>query len=180
MRGLNKKVSGLVLLLAAAAILVLMQQNGVLLGTPAVATGNVVVQDGKIPAQAAAGVPLTTTVSKVIDGDTLVTAGGEHVRLIGINSREKGEECYTEAGEKLAALVLGRNVRLEFGAELRDRYGRLLAHIYGDSNRFINMEMVRSGFAYAYPYKPNTEFAQEFAGAEREAENSHKGCLWQN
>lgn len=147
---------------------------------PATAGGgqDVSPQGGEPAEQTTAGVPLTTTVSKVIDGDTIVTAGGEHVRLIGINSRERGEACYTEAKDKLAGLVADKNIRLEFGAELRDKYARLLAYIYGDKNNFVNMEMVKAGFAYAYPYKPNTEFAQEFAEAEKEAENSHKGCLW--
>lgn len=127
--------------------------------------------------------PLETTIAHVIDGDTIITAGGEHVRLIGINSTERGKECYEEADEKLRALVLGKNVWLEMGEELRDKYGRMLAYVYvGDegSGTFINMEMVKGGWAYAYPYKPNTKFAHEFAAAEESARKAGAGCLWGN
>jgi len=132
--------------------------------------------------------PMETEIASVIDGDTIITAGGEHVRLIGINSTERGKECYSEAGDALRGLVEGRAVRLEFGGELRDKYGRMLAYVYvggegaeggaGGEGRFVNMEMVREGFAYAYPYKPNTEFAHEFAAAEESARESGAGCLW--
>lgn len=123
-------------------------------------------------------VPMLTAIARVVDGDTLVTAGGERVRLIGINSTEKGEGCYAEAKERLAELLEGKNARLEFDEELRDAYGRLLAYVYDDSNRFVNLIMVREGFAYAYPYKPNTEFAEQFALAEGLAKERGAGCLW--
>src|SRR3989344_971992 len=38
-----------------------------------------------------------TIVTKVIDGDTVVVQGGEHVRLSGIDADEKNYPCYGDA-----------------------------------------------------------------------------------
>lgn len=47
-------------------------------------------------------------VTKIIDGDTLVAAGGNHVRLIGIDADEKGYPCFDVARRRLEELVLPR------------------------------------------------------------------------
>ena len=55
-------------------------------------------------------------------------------------------------------LVEHRRVRLVFGVERRDVYGRLLAYVYlGD--RFVNAELVRRGLARTLTIPPNDRFA---------------------
>ena len=61
-------------------------------------------------------------------------------------------------------LVEGRRVRLVFGVERRDVYGRLLAYVYlGD--RFVNAELVRRGLARTLTIPPNDRFAAPLRAA---------------
>ena len=46
-------------------------------------------------------------VLRVIDGDTFVTTGSQRVRLFGIDTPERGEECYREATTRLRELAGG-------------------------------------------------------------------------
>ncbi len=116
-------------------------------------------------------------VSYVIDGDTIKLENGEKVRLIGINAPESGQPYFNKAREKLTKLVLGKRVRLEKDVEDRDRYGRLLRYVFVD-NLFINLEMVRSGFANSWTCSPNVKYQNEISAAEREAREKQIG-LWQ-
>lgn len=67
-------------------------------------------------------------VRRVIDGDTFVVDGAGSVRLLGIDSPERGEPGFDEARDRMAELVGGRWVTLHFDTELYDRYDRLLAY----------------------------------------------------
>jgi endonuclease YncB( thermonuclease family) len=89
----------------------------------------------------------TERVVRAIDGDTLELDSGFKVRLIGIDTPERGECGYREATEVLAALVAGRDVVLVPGARTdQDRYGRLLRYVdVGGVD--ANLEMIRSGRA---------------------------------
>ena len=74
----------------------------------------------------------TAKVQRAIDGDTIELANGEKVRYIGIDTPEtkhpeKGVEYYgQEAYLANKNLVEGKEVRLEFDVQERDKYGRLL------------------------------------------------------
>ena len=48
----------------------------------------------------------------IIDGDTIV-ADGEHIRLLGVDSDERGYECYKEAKDRLDEWILDKEVVLE-------------------------------------------------------------------
>lgn len=117
------------------------------------------------------------TVSAVIDGDTVKLSSGESVRLIGINTPESGQQCYTEAKSKLTDMVLQKEIRLEKDVEDKDQYGRLLRYIYV-GNLFVNLEMVKSGYAAAYPYGENAKYDSEFSAAQEQAQQNHIGCMW--
>src|SRR3989344_7129989 len=94
----------------------------------------------------------TAIVSRVIDGDTLEIVNNENkesVRLLGINTPERGEILYEEAKEFLEELSLNKSVRLEFGRDKYDRYNRTLAYVF--VNEFaVNKEIVRQGYANIY------------------------------
>ena len=90
----------------------------------------------------------TAFIDRVIDGDT-VESNGTSIRLLGINTPERGEEYYSEAKEFLEDLVLNKTVRLEFGKDRKDRYGRTLAYLYlGNEN--INQKLIEEGYANFY------------------------------
>ncbi|PIP24475.1 MAG: nuclease [Candidatus Moranbacteria bacterium CG_4_9_14_3_um_filter_40_7] len=121
-------------------------------------------------------------VSRVIDGDTIEIEGGERVRYIGIDTPEtvdprKPVQCFgVEASNKNKEMVVGKTVRLEKDTTDRDKYKRLLRYVYvGDT--FINLEMVKQGFAYSYSYPPDIKFQKEILAAQQEAEKNKNG-LW--
>jgi micrococcal nuclease len=125
------------------------------------------------------------TVDRVIDGDTIVLNTGEIVRYIGIDTPELkhpqvGKQCYGEEA-KLANEVLleGHQVRLVVDISQADRYGRLLRYLYRDDGVFINDALVRSGFAFVYPYPPDVQ--EQPLLAESQTEARHKGLgVWSN
>src|SRR3989338_8519092 len=76
-----------------------------------------------------------TIVTNVIDGDTIVISGGERVRLLGIDTPEKGEFFYKEGKARLEELIENKNVTLEKEGDNKDKYGRLLRYIFlNDTN----------------------------------------------
>tara|TARA_Y100000310_G_scaffold121029_1_gene119793 strand:- start:618 stop:1328 length:711 start_codon:yes stop_codon:yes gene_type:complete len=88
------------------------------------------------------------TIERVVDGDTVIV-NDQYVRLLGINTPEKGEKYYTEAKEFLESLVLDKEVELRFGKERKDRYNRTLGYLFlGGKN--INLEIVEEGYANFY------------------------------
>ena len=125
----------------------------------------------------------TFLVTKVIDGDTIELETGEKIRYIGIDTPEtkhptKGVECYgLEASDKNEELVLNKKIRIEKDITDKDSYKRLLRYVYVD-DLFINKYLVEQGYAYSYPYPPDTKYQNEFNDAEENAKNSKIG-LWQ-
>ena len=116
------------------------------------------------------------TVTKVIDGDTIVISGGRSVRLIGIDTAEKGEDCFEEAKNRLEELVLNKEVALEQDGENKDKYGRLLRYVFV-SGENINVMLVDEGLAIASFYG-NKRYAKEIAQAEEHAMENKIGCRW--
>jgi micrococcal nuclease len=118
----------------------------------------------------------TTTVTRVIDGDTVIIEGGYHVRYIGIDAPESGEFYYSEAKQINEGLVAGKSVRLERDISDKDSYGRLLRYVYvGDD--FVNAEVVRQGCAWAIAYPPDVKYQVYLEAMETEARQSKRG-IW--
>ncbi|MCX7831976.1 MAG: thermonuclease family protein [Actinobacteria bacterium] len=119
-------------------------------------------------------------VSRVVDGDTIVVilnGREEKVRLIGIDTPERGRPYFNEAKQKTAELVLGKKVRMEKDVSERDRYGRLLRYVYV-GNIFVNAELVKQGYAMAYTYPPDVKYSELFVRLQQEARSAGRG-LWQ-
>lgn len=83
---------------------------------------------------------LTATVLRVIDGDTLevhLDGRTDRVRLIGVDTPETvhpegGVEPWGPEASSFTKTLLppGTQVRLQLDVQQRDRYGRLLVHLY--------------------------------------------------
>ncbi|MFH0863507.1 MAG: thermonuclease family protein [Candidatus Gottesmanbacteria bacterium] len=132
--------------------------------------------------------PLKIKVNRVIDGDTIELANGQHVRYIGIDAPEtvdprKPVQCYgKEASAKNKELVEGKTVRLEKDITDKDKYGRLLRYVYvssGSAELFVNLELVKQGYAHSYTYPPDVKYQEEILLAERQAREENKG-LWKS
>lgn len=124
-------------------------------------------------------------VTRVVDGDTIEARIGdtvEDVRYIGVDTPETVKpdtpvQCFgPQASAFNHRLVEQRQVRLVFGVERRDVYGRLLAYVYrGDS--FVNASLVRRGLARSLTIPPNDRFAPLFRELELRAARAGRG-LW--
>ena len=157
-------------------------------------------------------------VRQVIDGDTIILDNAEHVRLIGLDAPEsrQDEKLFREAkrnredidsiikkGKKASQfvreLVQGKEVRLEYDIEKRDKYGRQLAYVYeletyrnkvdvispvgyeimNGNEIFINATILKSGFASPLTIPPNVKYAKRFKELTQEARDNKRG-LWQS
>jgi endonuclease YncB( thermonuclease family) len=104
-------------------------------------------------------------VTRVVDGDTVELEIGQKVRLLGINTPEKGFPYSNEATEFLSSKVLGKKIKIEsYGS---DKYGRILAHIFVDKEH-VNEEILGAGLASLYYYEKDSYYdsmkrAEEFA-----------------
>jgi micrococcal nuclease len=139
------------------------------------------------------GVVLRGTVARVVDGDTVqvrVRGFDTVVRLIGIDTPEtrhpsRPVECWgPEATARARALMpVGARVRLEAdpSQDVRDRYGRLLAHVYTGHRTgaaSVNRALVASGAARVYVYgSVPFRYVDAFRRAERAARAAGRG-LW--
>jgi endonuclease YncB( thermonuclease family) len=124
-------------------------------------------------------------VSRIIDGDTIELSNGKKVRYIGIDTPEtvdprKSVQCFgKEAKEANTNLVLNKVVILKKDVSETDKYGRLLRYVYLEDGTFVNLWLVKNGYASVYTYPPDVARSQEFLTAEQEARKNKQG-LWGN
>ncbi|MEM7346109.1 MAG: thermonuclease family protein [Chloroflexota bacterium] len=146
-----------------------------------------------IPAEA-----MRARVIRVADGDTLTVmiedgqlAGFEEtIRMLGIDTPEtvhpkRPPECYgqqasdftkaTFAGSEAAtAIVL---VQLDPQTETRDRFGRLLAHLWLEDGRLFNEILLAEGYARHNDYGSASVHKARYTAAEINAQTNQLG-LW--
>ncbi len=133
-------------------------------------------------------------VTRVVDGDTIdvrLDGQDEYVRLIGVDTPETVKpdtpvQCFGERASHFTKRRLtGRRVRLVFGVERRDIYGRLLAYVYlanqtlnvPQRGQLFNAILVRRGLARSLTIPPNDRFAPRFRRLELTASRAGRG-LW--
>lgn len=88
-------------------------------------------------------------VVNVVDGDTIDVAGVGRIRLIGVDTPERGACGYESATQALSVLVLGREVQLVPGADDdADRYGRLLRYV-DVAGEDSGLTLIEDGWAIA-------------------------------
>ena len=115
-------------------------------------------------------------VEQVIDGDTIVLAGGERVRYIGVDTPEREEAFFVEATDLNRGLVEVRRVSLLTDKTDRDRFGRLLRYVVA-GDILVNAELVREGMAEARRYEPDVKFAACFESLMVESQEERRG-IW--
>lgn len=128
------------------------------------------------------------TVTRVIDGETLILDGGTQLRLIGALAPRAFDTAgeiadwplADRAREALDKIAAGRTVRLAFAGRRTDRYARLLAHVFtgADADRvWVQGEMLKKGLARAYALDGNTACLAELIAHEAIAREQAAG-LW--
>lgn len=143
-----------------------------------------------LPGDLPAGATLAEVV-RVSDGDTiLVSVNGttERVRYVGVDAPEIAHpddgiaaECGgVEASAANAALVDGVTVAIERDVSDRDRFGRLLRHVWASDASgwfLVGERLVREGAVEARSYPPDTGRDRMLDAAERVARDARIG-LW--
>ena len=137
-------------------------------------------------------------VEKVIRADTFILAGGEKIRLIGLNApdpppRQQVQAPHNELGvpfdlpedpttslerealEFSKRLLQGQYVRLEFDAQKKDKDLYTLAYAFLPDGTFVNAEIVRQGFADLSIQPPNTQYLSQLKAAYQEARREKRG-----
>jgi micrococcal nuclease len=129
-------------------------------------------------------------VTEVHDGDTVSIkvksfAGFplkvEHVRLIGIDAPELGQDPWGRKAKKYLKKLLSESdwvVNVEFDIDQRDKCGRLLGYLWNRRNgSLINEKMLEDGYAVLYPFPPNVKYSERFIEAEKRAHSRGLG-IW--
>jgi micrococcal nuclease len=122
-----------------------------------------------------------SVVAHVIDGDTIELVDGRRVRLVQIDTPEKGSECYGDESSAATRRLLppGTEVRIEQDPALDqvDRFGRKLAYVWrGDED--VNVTLVREGAAGVWFFDGRRgRHATELLRAAERARAQEKG-LW--
>lgn len=135
------------------------------------------------------GATETARVVRVVDGDTIVIdrgRGDERVRYIGMDTPEcvkpntPVEFMAKEASAVNGALVDGQDVVLERDVSDTDRFDRLLRYVWLRNAAgwlFVNLELVRQGYAQVATYPPDVRWTDELREAEAAARDAGVG-LW--
>lgn len=147
------------------------------------------------PDPAEPGVPVPAgaqeaTVVRQVDGDTVVLRGRgsgplpaapTKVRVLLVDTPEvHGDpECFgAEASDRFADLAPdGATVRVLADRDPRDRFDRVLLHVWNDDGVNVGEALVREGYATVLQVGRNRLHEQAFAAAEREARSAGRG-LW--
>lgn len=127
------------------------------------------------------GTILTGVVTAITDGDTfsfipshssqLLVASSQlqvalKVRLLGIDTPEKGEVGNREATEYLTNTLLNTSVTLITPPEITtDKYGRILAYVLTSSGTLLNLDLLEKGLARTM-IRQDHPFITLFSGAE--------------
>ncbi|KKQ92767.1 MAG: putative nuclease [Candidatus Woesebacteria bacterium GW2011_GWB1_39_10] len=112
--------------------------------------------------------PSSGVVETIEDGDTFTLKGGVKVRLLGVNSPDRGQKNYDLAGVTLSSMVKNKKIYLEYDRYQDDKFGRVLAWIWIDcesSPKFLPAD---------YMYKSDNE---SNTGLKDNPEGCKKGRL---
>lgn len=136
----------------------------------------------------------------VVDGDTLkVNFEGkkQSIRLIGIDTPEsrknkRAEKQAERTDQDIDAIISqgkqakkfveslvdsGDKVTIEFDAQERDHYGRILGYVYLENGKMLNEEILKAGYANVLTIPPNVKYQERFLKALKEAREEGRG-LW--
>ena len=114
---------------------------------------------------------ISVSVERVVSGQTLeVIFDGEltRARIVGIDLPKSLDAAGKDAAkQRLAELVGHATVQLELETEERDRYNRLLTHVW-HNDFLVSEELLKEGYVIVnskYPHKYSQELfhAQEYA-----------------
>jgi micrococcal nuclease len=166
---------------------------GLLLALPACAplgTGGSSLQADPVAALPVPADAQEATVVRGVDGDTVVLRGRgvgplpaepTKVRVLLIDTPEvfDGQQCFgPEAADRTAALLPdGARVRVQADQDQRDRFDRVLLHVWNDAGVHVGADLLRGGYATVLFVRPNDRYLAELQAVEQAARAAGRG-LW--
>lgn len=133
--------------------------------------------------------PGSYQVTQFVDGDTIrvnIDGTTETVRFIGMDTPETHKpntpvQCYGPAAAAYTKNRIGtQRVRLVADdlTSNRDRYNRLLRYVVLEDGTYLNLELVRKGYAFSYDSFPSAK-TKEIDALMAQARTDKVG-LWKN
>lgn len=127
----------------------------------------------------------TVRVSHVYDGDTIKLKDGRKLRLIGINTSERGRDDETDqpfyqAAKSRLQQIIKQNrsiIKIVTGKQKRDRHKRLLAHVFSPDGTNITATLLNEGLGFSIVIPPNLQFLNCYQNVEQVAEKLKRG-IW--
>lgn len=102
------------------------------------------------------------TIRVILDGDTVITSTGDHIRLANIDCPEKRQDFGSQATEFTRHYLQGIEVTIKTHG--KDKYGRTIGDIYLPDGRYFNQMLIKAGLCYVYAqYAPDSLFQDELA-----------------
>lgn len=95
--------------------------------------------------------PKSGYVQTVEDGDTFTLKSGVKVRLIGIDSPDRGQKNFDLARNNLTSMVKNKKIYLEYDRYQDDKFGRVVAWVWVDCEKAPSFEESN------YMHKSNNE-----------------------
>ena len=119
---------------------------------------------------------LTGKVIAIKDGDTVVVLDAENtqttLRLAEVDCPEKAQAFGTRAKQFTSDAVYLKEIK--YIVTDTDRYGRSIAKIYYDDNKYLSAEIIKNGFGWQYKQYSTSKL---LAKLEQEARQNKRG-LW--
>lgn len=122
----------------------------------------------------------------ITDGDTItvrVNGVKEKVRIIGLDTPETHKphtpvQCFgPQASSHMQSLVQSKQVQLQADSSQddRDRYGRILRHVFVGGSTNVALAQIEGGFGREYTYDGPYAHRLEYLAAQSRAKTAHRG-----
>lgn len=127
----------------------------------------------------------TLRAKQALDGGSLLLEDGRTLKLAGIQAppappwHKAGRDWppAENARALLAELAEGQSLQPAYDSRREDRHGRLLAHVSDSRGRWLQGELLRSGWARVQAFEDNRALLSEMLALERNAREAGRG-LW--
>ncbi len=120
----------------------------------------------------------------VYDGDTLRLDDGRRLRLLGIDTPElrydgRASDPFARKAQKTLQGIArtGARIGLRYDKQRYDRYGRTLAHVFGENGQNIQALLLEQGLAASLLIPPNDWQQECYLTVEQEAYRAKRG-IW--
>lgn len=115
----------------------------------------------------------TAICTKVVDGDTIYLDNGKKIRMVGVNTPERGVEGYITSKNFVQKLCLNKKVGIDIDdSKHTDRYGRTLAVVIVDGKN-VNEMLLKEGLAEVMYMPPSEFYPFDWANSNTHVDTTH-------